>query len=90
MSLNGTLETLLRTAWTGVFPDNTPLKKSYSGIKLLDLPISILVAFFYGLANLVETAPYLLLADLVAVLLVINMMTLVESCRTTVSRPLRS
>lgn len=90
MGVNGTLEMLLSTAWRGVFPDGTSMRMSYSGIPFLDFPLRILIAFFFGLANLRQLAPYLMLVDLVAALFVINMMTLVESYRPTVPKGLRS
>lgn len=90
MAANGTLVALLKTAWSGVFPDGTPLKTTYTGIPPIDFPVSILVAFFYGLQNRPGTPPHLMLVDLVAALLVINMMTLVESRRPNAPKWLRS
>ncbi|KAL2132713.1 hypothetical protein VTI74DRAFT_3451 [Chaetomium olivicolor] len=90
MAANGTLVALLKTAWSGVFPDGTPLKTTYTGILPIDFPLSILVAFFYGLQNRPGTPPHLMLVDLVAALLVINMMTLVESRRPNAPKWLRS
>jgi hypothetical protein len=90
MVVNGTLVALLKTAWFGVFPDGTPLKTTYTGILPLDFPISILVAFFYGLPKCPGTPPHLMLVDLVAALMVINMLTLVESRRPNAPKWLKS
>jgi hypothetical protein len=90
MAANGTLVTLLKTAWSGVFPDETRMQTVYTGIVLIDFPISILVAFFYGLQNLPGTPAHLMLVDLVAVLLVINMVTIVESRRFNPAKRLQS
>jgi hypothetical protein len=81
MTGNGTLLALIISAWTGTFPDGAKLKSSYTGLVIIDFPLSILVAFFYGLQSLEEVAPFLMLLDLVAALSVINLMTVVESRR---------
>jgi hypothetical protein len=81
MAYNGVLLELLRTAWSGKFPDGSPLKTTYTAVWPVDFALRILVAFFFGLQNLDEIAPFLLLVDLVAALLVINMATVVESQR---------
>ncbi|KAI3343480.1 hypothetical protein F4824DRAFT_9670 [Ustulina deusta] len=81
MALNGSLQLMLEVSETGIFPNGRVMKTSYTGLALVDRLVSILVAFFDGLNNLVDIAPYLMLLDLVGTLLVINMMTLVEHRR---------
>ncbi|KAL2831375.1 hypothetical protein BDW59DRAFT_157804 [Aspergillus cavernicola] len=90
MVTNGTLTALLYTAWSGTFPDGTVLKTSYTGIWPLDFPVRVLVVFFFGLQSMEDLTPFLMLVDLVAALLVINMMTVVESRRFTTSKWLKS
>ncbi|KAI1759487.1 hypothetical protein GGR53DRAFT_527235 [Hypoxylon sp. FL1150] len=81
MGLNGSLEALFEAILAGEFPNGRPLKTSYTGIWPIDFLLCVLVVFFDGLNNLVDTTPYLMLLDLVATLFVINTMTLVESRR---------
>ncbi|KAF2966189.1 hypothetical protein GQX73_g7378 [Xylaria multiplex] len=81
MVLNGSLHVMLDVGETGSFPNGRVMKTSYTGLALVDRPVCILVAFFDGLNNLIDVAPYLMLLDLVGTLLVINMMTLVEHRR---------
>lgn len=45
--LNGTVKELVVTSWYGVFEDGTPFHTRYTGIFLIDFPISLLVAFFF-------------------------------------------
>lgn len=44
---NGTVSALIRASCFRVFEDGTPFKTNYTGIFVLDFPISLLVAFFY-------------------------------------------
>lgn len=44
---NGTVSALIRASWFGVFEDGTVFKTNYTGIFVLDFPISLLVAFFF-------------------------------------------
>ncbi|CAN8104632.1 unnamed protein product [Discula destructiva] len=88
MALNGAMNAMLKTAGTGIFPDGAALKTSYTGVPLLDYMLSILVAFFYPIMT--ETAPYLVILDIVAAMLVINILVLVESRRPMASKWLRS
>lgn len=74
---------MLTTAWTGVFPDGSALKSNHIGIFALDFPLNVLVAFFSSVSTLkrIDAGPYLMLVDLTTALLVINLMVLVESRR---------
>ncbi|KAI6086553.1 hypothetical protein F4821DRAFT_125767 [Hypoxylon rubiginosum] len=81
MGLNGSLEALFKTIFSAEFPTGRALKTSYTGIWPIDFLLCVLVVFFDGLNNLVDTTPYLMLLELVSTLFVINMMTLVESRR---------
>lgn len=44
---NGTVKELIITSWTGRFANGQPLRTRYTGIFLLDFPLSLLVAFFF-------------------------------------------
>ncbi|KAI9370401.1 hypothetical protein BJX61DRAFT_535657 [Aspergillus egyptiacus] len=44
---NGTVKALIVAVYHGQFPDGTPLQTRYTGIPLVDLPIALLVAFFF-------------------------------------------
>ena len=44
---NGTVKALILASWRGNFEDGTPFHTSYTGLIILDFPISLLVAFFY-------------------------------------------
>ncbi|KAI2617407.1 hypothetical protein GGR54DRAFT_641058 [Hypoxylon sp. NC1633] len=81
MGLNGALEAVFETIFSGVFPNGRILKKSYTGIWMLDFLLCVLVVFFDVLNNFEDQAAYLMLLELVSTLFVINMMTLVESRR---------
>ena len=49
---NGTVKELLISAWSGSLADGTPLKNHYTGIFVLDYPLTVLVGFFfYGTNN---------------------------------------
>ncbi|KAJ5817290.1 hypothetical protein N7447_009523 [Penicillium robsamsonii] len=48
MAWNGTIVALVTAAWTGVLDDGKALHTTYTGIFLLDFPISVLVAFFFA------------------------------------------
>ncbi|KAI1387732.1 uncharacterized protein F4822DRAFT_444330 [Hypoxylon trugodes] len=45
--LNGTIKALLVAAWVGHLENGIPLKTAYTGLFLLDYPLSVLVAFFF-------------------------------------------
>ena len=44
---NGTVKALIVAVRNGQLDDGTPLKTDYTGILPIDLPISLLVAFFF-------------------------------------------
>ncbi|KAG8164271.1 hypothetical protein KVR01_006189 [Diaporthe batatas] len=88
MVINGAMAAMLDTSWNGIFPDGSALKMSYTGIPPLDLILRILVTFFYPLMT--DRVPYLVILDIVAAMLVINIMILVESRRTSAPSWLRS
>lgn len=48
---NGTVEALIVAVWNGHLADGTPLKTDYTGIYLVDFPLSLLVAFFFYGSN---------------------------------------
>ena len=49
---NGTVIELIKATWYGKFEDGTPLKNNYTGMFLLDFPLTLLVSFFfYGTYN---------------------------------------
>ncbi|KAK0616597.1 hypothetical protein B0T14DRAFT_497804 [Immersiella caudata] len=89
MYQNGSFDLMIRTAWTATYEDGRYLRKSYTGIFALDFPVRVLVVFFDGLLGTNDPAPYLMLVELVATLLVINVMTLVEGSRGKASKALR-
>jgi hypothetical protein len=45
--LNGTVKSLILASWYGVFEDGTPFTTRYTGVFIVDFPISLLVAFFF-------------------------------------------
>lgn len=48
---NGTVKALFHATTAGHFEDETPLKTIYTGVYVLDLPLSLLVAFFFSGTN---------------------------------------
>lgn len=88
MGINGAMEAMLKTAHTGIFPDGSALQTTYTGIPPLDYMLSVLVAFFYPIMT--DKTPYLVILDIVAAMLVVNMLVLVESRRASASKWLRS
>ncbi|TAQ89188.1 hypothetical protein B7494_g2487 [Chlorociboria aeruginascens] len=44
---NGTVKELILTAWRGEFEDGASFKNTYTGLFILDFPLSLLVAFFF-------------------------------------------
>ena len=44
---NGTVKALILVVKNGQFDDGTPLKTNHTGILPIDIPISLLVAFFF-------------------------------------------
>ncbi|KAJ5788019.1 hypothetical protein N7457_003009 [Penicillium paradoxum] len=51
MAWNGTIVALVTAAWSGVLDDGRVLRTNYTGIFLIDFPISVLVAFFFAGTN---------------------------------------
>jgi hypothetical protein len=81
MLLNGTLDDISQAIANNVLPDGTPLKTTYSRIPVFDNLISILVTFFYALANGSYLGPRLMLTDLGATLHVALGWMVIESIR---------
>ncbi|TQV96356.1 hypothetical protein IF1G_04939 [Cordyceps javanica] len=60
---NGTVKALLLAVWHGELSHGIPLRRSYLGLSLLDLPISLLVAFFFYGTNSHDEGYQLFLVD---------------------------
>ena len=60
---NGTVKALVVATITGRFEDQTPLKTNYTGIYVLDIPLSLLVAFFFYGTNGTNKTYQLFLID---------------------------
>ncbi|KAI9164126.1 Depudecin biosynthesis cluster protein 1 [Paramyrothecium foliicola] len=60
---NGTVGALLLAVWNGTLGNDVSLETKYTGILLVDYPISILVAFFYYGTNNHDEAYQLFLFD---------------------------
>ncbi|XXH00687.1 hypothetical protein Hte_007037 [Hypoxylon texense] len=61
--MNGTVKALLLAVWHGQMDERIPLKTDYTGIAVLDYPISTLVAFFFYGTDGTEEAFQLFLVD---------------------------
>ena len=79
--INGTVEALVVASWRGVFEDGTPFTTRYTGIFLIDFPISLLVAFFFFGTNGSVTAYQHFLIDAYSTLQVAFIWLYVESGR---------
>ncbi|EED19831.1 conserved hypothetical protein [Talaromyces stipitatus ATCC 10500] len=66
--LNGTVSALITASWNGNFDDGTPFNTKYTGIFLIDFPISLLVAFFFYGTNGSHPGYQLFLIDAYATL----------------------
>lgn len=92
MIMNGTLLSLMTTAWKGYFPSGAPMKTTWTGIWPVDYILSLLVAFFCPLlepAGPSDLAPVLLLADLLFSLTVFDFMANIQGLRGKGADPLR-
>lgn len=81
MLTNGTLTALIETVRTGFYPFGWPLHRTYTGIASVDGLIAFLVAFSYTRVTAAEGPPILMLLEVGATLLVINLFILTESRR---------
>ena len=81
MFTNGTLAALIETVHTGFYPFGTPLHRTYTGITRVDNIVAFLVAFSYTRVTAPEGPPILMLLEVGATLLVINLFILTESRR---------
>jgi hypothetical protein len=50
-ALNGGLEAFLLSSWRGRLEEDIPLSTNYTGIFLIDFPVTLLVTFFYFVTN---------------------------------------
>lgn len=78
---NGTVKELIITSWTGQFENGRPFKTRYTGIFLLDFPVSLLVAFFFYGTNGSHLGYQLFLIDAYATLQSAFVWLYVESSR---------
>ncbi len=67
---------------SGVLEDGTPFKTNYTGIVLLDFPLSLLVSFFFYGSNGADTGYQLFLIDAYSALQSAFVWLYVESART--------
>ncbi|KAL8847080.1 MAG: hypothetical protein Q9221_007867 [Calogaya cf. arnoldii] len=65
---NGTVKEMFRAVHHGLFQDGTPLTTSYTNFYVVDLPLSLLVSFFFRGTNGTETGHQLFLIDAYATL----------------------
>lgn len=65
---NGTVTALIVASWNGRFEDGTPFNTTYTGVFLIDFPISLLVAFFFYGTNGSDPSYQLFLIDAYATL----------------------
>lgn len=78
---NGTVTGLIKASWYGVFEDGTPFLTKYTGLFILDFPISLLVAFFFFGTNGRDEGYQLFLLDAYSTLQVAFIWLYVESGR---------
>lgn len=81
MFLNGTLDGMTAAKELGYFPDGRPLRTTYTGLPLLDSPVTTLVIFFDGVTNGLDPGPRLLMVDLCVMLQSLALWSLIESRR---------
>ncbi|KAH7319611.1 hypothetical protein B0I35DRAFT_215602 [Stachybotrys elegans] len=81
MILDGTFAAVWNAATTGEFADGRPLQTRYTWIFPIDFAISILMAFFDPLTNLVHMAPYMIFFELIGSIHVFYILAMVESRR---------
>lgn len=65
---NGTVTKMFSAVHHGWFEDGTPLKTNYTNIYILDLPLSLLVSFFFRGTNGMDYRYQLFLVDAYATL----------------------
>lgn len=81
MLLNGTLDAMDGAKQAGAFANGRPLRLTYTGVPVLDSPLTTLVIFFDGVTNGLDPGPRLLLIDLSFVLQTAALWVLIESRR---------
>jgi hypothetical protein len=81
MLSNGTLDAMNEIKKAGVFPDGRQLRSSYTGISVLDSPLTILGIFFDSGTNGFNPGPRLLLIDLGFTLQSAALWVLIENSR---------
>ncbi|KAK2057596.1 hypothetical protein LY76DRAFT_617067 [Colletotrichum caudatum] len=79
--LNGTVAALFKAVWTGELGPLVPLAGDYTGLPLVDYPVSLLVAFFFQGTNGSEEAYQLFLLDAYSTLQPAFVWLYVESLR---------
>lgn len=83
MSLwNGTVKEIIFATLEGRFKDGTPLKTDYTGVFILDFPLSLLIAFFFFGSNGGDKGYQLFLIDAYSTLQSAFVWLYVESSRT--------
>ena len=81
MLLNGTLDAMAGAKKAGAFPDGRPLRLTYTGLSVLDSPLTTLVIFFDGVTNGLDINSRLLMIDLTFMLQSAALWVLIESRR---------
>ena len=78
---NGTVKEMILAAWYGQFEDGTLLRAKYTGIYMIDFPLSLLVAFFFDGTNGTDPGYQLFLIDAYSTLQSAFVWLYVESTR---------
>lgn len=78
---NGTVTEMFRSYQRGHFVDETPFKTNYTGVLLLDFPLSFLVAFFFYGTNGSDESLQIFLIDAYATLQSAFVWLYIESSR---------
>lgn len=60
---NGTVKMMLLTTWYERFEDGSQLRTNYTGIYILDFPLSLLIAFFFHATSVADPGYQLFLID---------------------------
>lgn len=81
MLLNGTLDAIDGAKKAGAFPDGRPLRSTYTGLPVLDSPLTTVVIFFDGVSNGSDLNARLLLIDFIFMLQSAALWALIESRR---------
>jgi hypothetical protein len=84
---NGTIKAILLAVWYQSFEDGTRLQTNYTGIIILDFPLSILVAFFFSSTNNSDRGQQLFTLDVFSTLQPAYVWLYLESARGTKRSP---